>query len=122
MGKILVVDDDKYIVEVAKAALEIQGHEIISAFNGEEAIAKTIHEFPNLILLDLMMPKMDGWEAYKRLKEYSKTAYIPIIIISALEEEIGMTQEMEVEDYIVKPFEVNELVNRVNNVLKDMRG
>lgn len=117
MARILIVDDDKYIVEVAKVALEIYGYEIISAFDGEEAIAKTMHEFPDLILLDLMMPKMDGWEAYKQFKEYSKTSHIPIIIISALEKEIGMTEGMEVKDYIVKPFEINDFVNRVKNVL-----
>jgi len=118
VAKILIVDDDKYIIEVVKVALEINGYEVISAYDGEEAMAKTRHEFPNLIILDLLMPKMDGWEVYKRLKEYSKTAHIPIIIISALEEKIGMVEEMEVEDYMEKPFDVNELVNRVKNILK----
>jgi two-component system response regulator VicR len=123
VAKILIVDDDRYIVEVAKVALEIEGHEVISAFDGEEAIAKVMHEFPNLIILDLLMPKMDGWEAYKQLKEYSKTTHIPIIIISALEERKGMTEDMEVEDYIEKPFEINDLVNRIKRVLaRTMRG
>lgn len=117
MAKILIVDDDKYIIEIVKIALEIKGYEIISAFEGEEALDKAMHEFPDLILLDLLMPKMDGWEVYKRLKEYSKTTHLPIIIMSALEEEIGIIEEMQVEDYIEKPFDVNELVNRVMNIL-----
>ncbi|MEW6608528.1 MAG: response regulator [bacterium] len=118
MAKILIVDDDRYIIDVVKVALEIQGYEIIDAFDGEEALAKTIHEFPDLILLDLLMPKMDGWEVYEQLKGETETAHIPIIIISALSEETSMPERMEVEDYIAKPFEMNDLLNRVKKSLE----
>lgn len=119
MAKILIVDDDRYIVEVAKVALEIRGYEVITAFDGDEAMAKVMHEFPDLIILDLLMPKIDGWETYKQLK---KTTQIPIIILSALEKGKGIIEDMEVEDYIEKPFEINDLVNRVSKSLGARRG
>lgn len=115
--KILIVDDDKCIVEITKVVLEINGYEVLSAFDGEEALAKTMHEIPDLIILDLLMPKMDGWEAYNQLKKYSKTAHIPIIIISALDKDTEMNKEMDVEGYLEKPFETNELVEKINNIL-----
>ncbi len=119
--KILIVDDDKCIIEITRVVLEINGYEVLSAFDGEEAMAKVRHEIPDLIMLDLLMPRMDGWEVYNQLKEYSKTAHIPIILVSALDKDTQMNKEMDVEGYLEKPFEINELTEKINNVLASKR-
>ncbi len=119
--KILIVDDDKSIIEITKVVLEINGYEVLSAFDGKEAMAKVRHEIPDLIMLDLLMPKMDGWEVYNQLKEYSKTAHIPIILVSALDKDTEMNKEMDVEGYLEKPFEINQLIAKINNVLASKR-
>ncbi|MDI6735946.1 MAG: response regulator [bacterium] len=119
--KILIIDDDKCIIEITRVVLEINGYEVLNAFDGEEAMAKVRHEIPDLIMLDLLMPKMDGWEVYNQLKEYSKTAHIPIILVSALDKDTQMNKEMDVEGYLEKPFEINELIEKINNVLDSKR-
>lgn len=119
-GKILVVDDEDHIVELIKFNLETNGYEVISAFNGEDAIEKAIDEKPDLIILDLMLPKIDGVEVCKRIKSNIETSNISIIMLTAKSEESDKIVGLETgaDDYITKPFSVKELIARVNAVLR----
>jgi two-component system alkaline phosphatase synthesis response regulator PhoP len=117
--KVLVVDDEPHIVRLVSFALEKDGFDVIDAGDGETAVELARRERPDLILMDVMMPVMDGLEASKRLKEDPETAAIPIVMLSAksqrYEQEAGL--EGGAERYIVKPFTPKELVGEVRAVL-----
>jgi len=115
--KILVVDDEKNIVDIIKFNLKKEGYEVVTAANGEEAIAKTYEENPDLILLDIMMPKVDGYEACKKIREKYDT---PIIMLTARAEEVDKVLGLELgaDDYVTKPFGVRELMARVKANLR----
>ncbi len=115
--KILVVDDEKSIVDILTFNLKRDGYEIIEAYDGEEGYFKAISENPDLILLDVMLPKMDGFEVCKKLREASS---VPIIMITARDEEIDKVLGLELgaDDYITKPFGVRELMARVKANLR----
>ncbi|GEK90856.1 response regulator YycF [Alkalibacterium kapii] len=112
MKKILVVDDEKPISDIVKFNLEKEGFEVITAFDGEEALEKANQENPDLIVLDLMLPKMDGLEV---TREVRKTRDIPIIMVTAKDQEIDKVLGLELgaDDYVTKPFSNRELVARV---------
>lgn len=118
--KILVVDDEKNIVELIRINLERSGFDIIPAYTGEEAIEKTISNDPDLILLDLMLPDIDGFEVCRTIKLNGKTKSIPIIMITAKSEEsdkvIGLG--LGADDYVTKPFGIRELEARIRTVLR----
>ena len=115
--RILTVDDELSILKFLRSNLEDRGYTVISATNGEEAINIVERELPDLIILDVMMPKMDGFEVCRRLREWSQ---IPIIMLSARSDESDKVQclDLGADDYIVKPFSANELVARVSAVLR----
>lgn len=112
MKKILVVDDEKPISDIVKFNLEKEGFEVVTAFDGEEALEKVEEENPDLIVLDLMLPKMDGLEV---CREVRKTRDIPIIMVTAKDQEIDKVLGLELgaDDYVTKPFSNRELVARV---------
>ncbi|MGO1356491.1 MAG: response regulator YycF [Alkalibacterium gilvum] len=112
MKKILVVDDEKPISDIVKFNLEKEGFEVITAFDGEEALEKANEEDPDLIILDLMLPKMDGLEV---CREVRKTKDTPIIMVTAKDQEIDKVLGLELgaDDYVTKPFSNRELVARV---------
>lgn len=112
MKKILVVDDEKPISDIVKFNLEKEGFEVVTAFDGEEALQKVEEENPDLIVLDLMLPKMDGLEV---CREVRKTKDIPIIMVTAKDQEIDKVLGLELgaDDYVTKPFSNRELVARV---------
>lgn len=114
---ILVVDDEKLIRSVIKDYLENEGLEIYEAENGLEGIKVFKEEKIDLIILDIMMPKMDGYEALKELRKLGET---PIIMLTAMKEEIDKLHSFDlgVDDYVTKPFSPRELVARVKAVLK----
>lgn len=117
MKKILVVDDEKPISDIVKFNLEKEGYEIATAFDGEEAL-KMVEEFqPDLILLDLMLPKIDGLEV---AREVRKTYDMPIIMVTAKDSEIDKVLGLELgaDDYVTKPFSNRELVARVKANLR----
>lgn len=118
--KILVVDDEKDIIEVIKYNLEREGFRVIPAYNGEDALRLAKREPPDLLILDLMLPGMDGLEVCRILKKERKTAHIPIIMLTAKTEEpdIVVGLELGADDYITKPFNVRELVARIKAVLR----
>lgn len=118
--KILVVDDSKDNVIILRERLENEGFEISTAYSGEEAIKKALTESPDLILLDVMMPEMSGFEVCKRISENEKTREIPIILLTALVEPKDIKEGFQAGayDYIKKPFNKVELIARINSALR----
>ncbi len=120
MAKILVVDDDKAINELIKVNLELQGYEVIQAYDGTEGFALAKQEEPSLIVLDVMMPEVDGFTVAQRIRQCPKIADTPIIMLTALSELNDKVNgfNLGVDDYLTKPFEPDELVVRVRALLK----
>ena len=118
-GKILVVDDEIYIVHILDFSLGMEGYEVITALDGDQAIEKARAEKPDLIVLDIMMPKLDGYETCKMLKADEATRDIPVILLSAkgrnVDQKIGF--EVGADDYITKPLSPRKLVERINAIL-----
>ncbi len=118
-GKILVVDDEIYIVHILDFSLGIEGYEVMTALDGEQALAKVAQDRPDLIVLDIMMPKLDGYETCKALKQNPATHDIPVILLSAkgrnVDQKVGF--EVGADDYITKPFSPRKLVERINAIL-----
>lgn len=117
MKKILVVDDEKPISDIIKFNLEKEGYEVVTAFDGEEALEKVSEEEPALIVLDIMLPKIDGLEV---VREVRKNHNMPIIMVTAKETEIDKVLGLELgaDDYVTKPFSNRELVARVKANLR----
>jgi DNA-binding response OmpR family regulator len=115
--KILVVDDEKKIVDIVKAYLERDGYRVIVAYDGRLALQMARSEFPDLIILDLMLPEVSGWDVCRTLRNESN---VPIIMLTALDDDsdkiLGL--ELGADDYVVKPFNPKELVSRVRAVLR----
>ena len=118
--KILVIDDDKAICELIKINLELAGYEVFVANDGEIGFALAKQELPNVIVLDVMMPDVDGYTVAKRIRENENTKNIPIIMLTALSElENKVTgYNVGVDDYLCKPFEITELILRTKALLK----
>jgi len=119
-AKVLVVDDEEYIQHILNFSFGAEGYEVITASDGEEAIAKAKREKPDVIVLDIMMPKMDGYEACKRLKSDPETKAIPVILLTAKGREADrrLGSEAGADDYVVKPFSPGRLIERVEGMLK----
>ena len=121
MQKVLVVDDEQSIVDILDFNLKKEGYETVCAFDGEEALSKWQSEKPDLILLDIMMPKLDGIEVCKKIRQSSN---VPILMLTARAEEVDKVLGLELgaDDYITKPFSVRELMARVKaNIRKVAR-
>jgi two-component system phosphate regulon response regulator PhoB len=118
--KILVVDDEEDILELLRFNLNKEGFAVVSAASGEEALKAAFSQTPDLVLLDLLLPGMDGLEVARRLKKGDSTKEIPIIMVTAKGEEADIVTGLEVgaEDYITKPFSRKVLVARVRAVLR----
>ena len=117
MNKILIVDDDKNISELLRIYLDKEGFETLSAFDGQEALALFQAESPDLVLLDVMMPKMDGWQVCREIHRVSQT---PVIMLTAKGETFDKVLgfDLGADDYVVKPFDAKEVVARVKAVLR----
>lgn len=120
MNKILVIDDDESINELIKVNLELSGYGTLTALDGIKGYAIAKQELPDLIILDVMMPEVDGYTVAKRIRENESTKNIPILMLTAL----NMLQDkikgfdIGIDDYLVKPFEMQELLVRVRALLK----
>jgi two-component system, OmpR family, alkaline phosphatase synthesis response regulator PhoP len=118
-GRILVVDDEIYIVHILDFSLGMEGYEVITALDGEQALEKLKTEKPDLIVLDIMMPKLDGYEVCKAIKSSPETRHIPVILLSAkgrnVDQKLGF--DVGADDYITKPFSPRKLVERINQLL-----
>ena len=118
--KILIIEDDRDIVEMLDYNLKEEGYETVSAFNGEQGIALAGKERPDLIILDIMLPVMDGFEVCRTLKNDHSVANIPIIILSAKSQEMDKVVGLELgaDDYVTKPFSPRELIARTRAILR----
>ncbi|MBE6882506.1 MAG: response regulator transcription factor [Oscillospiraceae bacterium] len=116
-AKILVADDDRNICELLRMYLEKDGFSVVIAGNGEEALKKFDEEEPDLLLLDVMMPRLDGWQVCRELRKKSEC---PIIMITAKGETFDKVLGLELgaDDYVVKPFEPKEIIARIKAVLR----
>ncbi len=119
---ILVVEDEEEIVRLLSFHLEKEGYTVLSASCGPEALNLALEHLPDLIILDIMLPEMDGLEVCRRLRSSEKTVTTPILILSARKEELDrvLGLEMGADDYMIKPFSVRELVARVRAMLRRM--
>lgn len=117
--KVLVVDDEVNITQIMEFSIGAEGYDVVTAANGEEAISKARKEQPNLIILDIMMPKVDGYEVCRVLKRDPLTKRIPVILLTAKGREIDkrLGYEVGASDYVVKPFSPSQLINKVNSYL-----
>ena len=118
-GRILVVDDEVYIVHILDFSLGMEGYEVVTALDGEQALERVAQQKPDLIVLDIMMPKLDGYETCKALKSREETRDIPVILLSAKGRNVDQKTGFEVgaDDYITKPFSPRKLVERINAIL-----
>jgi DNA-binding response OmpR family regulator len=116
---ILIADDDPDILELVSFRLERAGYEVLQARNGEEAVQVAIVRRPDLAILDVMMPRLDGYEATRRLREHDETRRMPVILLTARvqEDDIARGFEAGADDYVKKPFSPQELGSRVQAVL-----
>jgi DNA-binding response OmpR family regulator len=123
MGKkrILVVDDEKDLIEVLTLRLEANGYEVVSAYDGQDGLDKAKREKPDLIILDLMLPKMDGYKVCGLLKSNSRYNKIPIILFTARAQEADkkLGEELGGDAYINKPFEPQTLLAKIKELLKE---
>ncbi|UCG57822.1 MAG: response regulator transcription factor [Phycisphaerales bacterium] len=123
-GTILIVEDDRDIAEMVEYNLTEAGYETMSASNGEDGVGLAKRHSPDLIILDIMLPVMDGFEVCRALKADEQTAEIPIVILSAKSQETDKVVGLELgaDDYITKPFSPRELIARIRAVLRRGRG
>ena len=115
--KILIVDDDKGIVEVVKIALTKKGYEVFTAGDGNEGIEKVKAHSPDLILLDVVMPEMNGYEFLRALKALEGKALTPVVMVTAKEEMEELFKFEGVKEYIVKPTDPSELIQKIEGCL-----
>ena len=120
-NRVLIAEDEKPISDIIKFNLEKEGYEIITAYDGEDALKKALNEQLELIILDIMLPSMDGFEICKRVREKSS---VPIIMVTAKEEEVDkiLGLELGADDYITKPFSIEELLARIRSALRKQQA
>ncbi|AZL58954.1 DNA-binding response regulator [Tabrizicola piscis] len=119
--KIMIVDDDPRLRDLVRIALERAGHSVLTASDGKQALVQAAREAPDLVVLDVGLPEMDGFETCRRLRERSE---VPILFLTARDDEIDriLGLELGADDYVTKPFSPRELVARVRAILKRSAG
>jgi diguanylate cyclase (GGDEF)-like protein len=118
--RIILVDDDPLIRRIVTSSLTTSGYEIFATDSGREALARARQTSPDLILLDVMMPEMDGYEVCRQLRADPQTTTLPIIMLTAMDESEAVVKGLQIgaDDYLIKPFQVNELVSRIEAHLR----
>jgi DNA-binding response OmpR family regulator len=119
-ARILCIDDEKEIIDLIRLILNRKGYDVAGAIGGEEGLAKARSWKPDLVLLDLMMPDMDGWEVFHRIRADEALTGIPVIVVTARAQSIDRVLGLHVarvDDYISKPFTPQDLVESVERVL-----
>jgi CheY-like chemotaxis protein len=117
--RILICDDDPVILRLLEVNLELEGYEVLSAHNGEEAVEIASAEKPDLVILDIMMPKLDGYQTAERLKSQDDTKEIPVVFVSAKAQlsDIEKGKSYGVADYLTKPFDPSDLLEIVERLV-----
>ncbi len=119
--RILCIEDETEMIDLIRLILGRRGYEVLGANGGREGIEMVRSEKPDLVLLDLMMPDMDGWEVYQQMKSDESTRHIPVIVVTAKAQSIDRVLGLhiaKVDDYIAKPFNPQELLASIENVLQ----
>lgn len=113
--RVLACDDDPVILRLLQVNLELEGYEVLLAHDGQEAVDVALAELPDLIVLDIMMPRMDGYQAVERLKSTPTTMHIPVVFLSAKAQpsDISRGRDYGVTDYLTKPFDPSDLLDVV---------
>jgi DNA-binding response OmpR family regulator len=121
MSKILIAEDERDILDLIAFTLEFGGHEVIPTSNGKDALELTRKEKPDLVLLDVRMPRMTGYEVCKRIKSDESTEQIPVVFLSAKGQEVEVNTGYEVGavDYILKPFAPDQLLENLEEILNN---
>ncbi len=121
--RVLVVDDDPVILDLLRINFEIEDFEVLSATDGEEGLARARDEAPDVVLCDIMMPRLDGIELVTRLRDDPRTAHLPVVLLSAKAQKVEVDRGLAAgaDDYVTKPFDPLELLARVNAVLAKTR-
>jgi CheY-like chemotaxis protein len=116
--RILICDDDPVILRLLQVNLELEGYEVLSAHHGEEAVRVALAENPDLVILDIMMPRMDGYQAVKEIKSNEATRDIPVVFLSAKAQQadIEKGRAYGVTDYLTKPFDPTELLEIIERL------
>ena len=121
MARILVVEDDHVIRELLVVNLKMEGHEAVTAADGNDALEAVASQHPDVVLLDMMLPGLDGWEVTARLKADSSTSAVPIVALSAraMQADIDRGRELGVDHYVTKPFDPIDLMELVNSLISE---
>ena len=120
VSKILIVEDEQGIVQLLRARLEPEGFQVIAAYNGQAGLRAVTEARPDLVILDLTLPELDGFEFCRRIRRQPETARLPILVLSGRVEEVDKVVMLELgaDDYVTKPFNTKELVARVKTLLR----
>ena len=121
MARVMAVDDDHVIRGLLEVNLEMEGHEVVMAVDGQDALAKVRSDPPDLILLDVMMPNVNGWQVAEELKSDEATRDIPIIFLSAraMDADVRKGTSLGVESYVTKPFDPIDLMELIDRLLQE---
>jgi CheY-like chemotaxis protein len=120
LGRVLVVDDDDVIRQLITVNLELEGFEVIPAIDGQDALDKVKNARPHVVTLDVMMPRIDGWEAAARLRQDPETSHIKVVLLSARAQEadIQRGEKIGVDAYLTKPFDPDDLIDTVRRLFE----
>lgn len=124
MARVMAVDDDHVIRGLLEVNLEMEGHDVVTAVDGRDALEKVAQSAPDLILLDVMMPNVNGWQVAETLKGDEATRGIPIIFLTAraMEADVRKGTDLGVEAYVTKPFDPIDLMELVSRLLEERSG
>lgn len=123
LDRVLICDDDPLLIELISYRLDAKGYDVFKAADGEQALARAAGDRPDLIVLDAMMPRIDGFEVLLRLKQDPALAAIPVIMLTARRSEKDIVSALQrgADDYLVKPFIPDELLTRISKLLVKQR-
>ena len=123
-ARILVVDDEPEIVKAIRTNLEMEGYEVLEAYNGPDALRIAREERPDLMVLDVLMPEMDGWEVLEKMRADPEFRDTPVIMLTALAQahDIARSWEVGADSHLVKPFDPLELITLVKRLLRSKQG
>lgn len=111
--KVLVIDDDPNIVELIKNRLSVNGYQVVTAYDGEQGLEQVSAEKPNLVIVDVLMPKMDGYTFVRTLRKQEETRELPVIVVTAKDKMRDLFELEGIRDYLIKPYQSEDLLMKV---------